>query len=152
ITDLIGYRMGLHVATGATATNVYGEVMDVLPTPAGGVQFGYVSSYDNAFGDKNLVGGWTGKPTTSPRYALDVQGAQVDAATLGMKTNPVAASGPNTPTLPAVGDGSIAFVKGTGGTNSYFLITYNDGGTPRYAMIQLNTATPTLSGSPSLPV
>lgn len=89
--------------------------------------------------------------TSAPTYAIHLRGGS--GATVNSATNAFGADASTTgPTAPASSAGwAISCYSGSGGTNKYFLITYNDAGTTRYKYLQLNGTGVTWATGTSLP-
>jgi hypothetical protein len=123
VTTTVGVDIGVSNALGGT--NVYA------------IQAGNYMSFFN--------GNTTFGSNANPAYAVDVQGSG-NSGTLALTESATAATSPasNTKALMQV-------YKGSGGTNYYLMITWNDGGTVRYKYMLLNGTGTTWTESTTLP-
>lgn len=123
VTTTVGVDIGVSNALGGT--NIYA------------IQAGNYMSFFN--------GNTTFGSTANPAYAVDVQGSG-NSGTLALTESTTAATSPasNTKAL-------VQVYKGSGGTNYYLMITWNDGGTVRYKYMLLNGTGTTWTESTTLP-
>jgi len=152
-------ELSSNVGSGATVSSWYGLAIGnsnsgTITTATGldiGVALGLsgstiwalrVGNYNSAFNGKTAFG-----QSGTPTWNIHLQGnPDSGAKALGIDVSTVG------PTAPASNtSGTISFYKGSGGTNYYLLITFNDGGTTRYRYMQLNGTTATWTESTTIP-
>ena len=103
-----------------------------------GIQVGNYNSYHQG---KFTIGG-----TTAPTWNVHVQGGNAATTALGLDISTTA------PTAPASNAaGVISVYAGSGGSNKYLLVTFNDGGTTRYRYMNLNSTSTTWTHATTLP-
>lgn len=103
-----------------------------------GMQVGNYNSYHQG---PIALGG-----TTAPTWNAHVQGGNAAKTALGIDISTTA------PTVPGSNAAAaISVYSGSGGTNKYLLITFNDGGTTRYRYMNLNSTTATWTHATTLP-
>jgi hypothetical protein len=87
-----------------------------------------------------------GSSSTTATWNAHVMGGNSATTALGLDTSTTA------PTAPASNAAAVwSIYKGSGGTNIYVLLTFNDGGTTRYRYMQLNGTAATWTHATTLP-